>query len=673
MKRIKILLLFIILIVQLLMGIQLYSDKNMNFYLNTPMAMKNMNITVAKHIDKGMKEKLITTLLQTDNIISMDVKVTGNRTRIYYYSSIKGYDREILQSEKAVNEIKKGNSITRYSGNRFEKQQYDFRYMNEQTDIENIVVYSEDYQVLMQLYEQFHEIKDLNIDLLPEEGFIETVSDYSTEVIKQFAPYFVMVNLVFLIMLMLESTFMERKNSILKLHGFKESDIIFTALRKDLLRYLSIAFLLIIFSLWYLYCEWNIMLYMGWIGIFLFIQICILILDYSILYVVQKHIPVLSGLSNRFKNKGLLWLNFFVKVILAIMASQVLSAVINSMQLLSGEYQVASKLKEETVNMVQLGSLDGTKIEFNEKEMAALFYKTQDVLEKSGSLYIEASRLQYDYKADPNEEVFYDLTATLPNAIRVNDRTLHYFQIKDVEGNLISLKDEDRTQHPFAFIPQSIWNEERISSLKKDPMYADVTFQKIADGQKIFAFDAKVGLSNHGFIENTVFVLDGNTNTEHYLIDVSAHNGNSIRDKFKDWLTENDLPDVYNYTMPQDMINESVATLQMAVLQRSLQVGVLLIGIALLSYQNMYVFLKVNRKKIFVYKIMGGSLWKRYEEFLFSFIGNYALCSLILVLTKHAQSTGVLLIIILIDSLITLYLLQRLEKKSIAIELKGED
>lgn len=595
----------------------------------------------------------------------------GNENKISLYSNQTSWLKEITGSKKKYEEYVKNHKVTTYTGTRMEPQIYHFSDLRYQDlkDTKTLYVHvknPEDVQTISDA------LMNYPVNINPQENHEEAETQELPYPIKQALPFLLIVQLMFFVILLLEASFEEKKVSIWRLLGGKLNHILVRRYVKDIVVYIVCGIALGIISCFYLYITWKPSYYFLSLLIIYGCQLLSISLFYLILYLVEKRQAILDGISNNIRNRAIFFVDFVVKIVLVLLASTALSTGYQQLTLFINEYQMADNLKEMAKNKIQLDGMDGNKLEADEKVITELFYHTQEVMEDSDALYIDASSLAYDVDKSMQDDGFYDMTMKFTNAVRVNPAFMEKFPILDENGKRLDFTKRNVTENPVVCIPVNLWDDDAIAKLKQDSMYRSFEYIKIQEGQQIFAFDAKVGIHTHGFVEDAVLVLDGNYNMNYFLVDIGDMPGKTQADKFDAWQTKNGIEPVYFYKSPQEMIDIVIRDLRGKVLKYTLQLLLLLVSIVVLSYQFIYMYIKKYRKKIFVYKMLGASVFHRYESLFVSFVLCYAFVTGILFFQGKGGITLFEICIMAVDILITMLMIWQIEKKAIASELKGD-
>ncbi|MGX8852542.1 hypothetical protein [Amedibacillus sp. YH-ame10] len=653
---------------------QTNSDQTNQYYYHY--FKDHASLSVPAHLNDVKENKRLYQFVadnDTKGVTFLNTIQKQSKSIIYFKSNDDVYKKTLFSSSD-IKYLSSGDSVSKYTGDQLGKYTYEFHAFSPHTNaLEGmIVIYSLDQDVLVTIKEQLK--TQFNLD-----GEIQSASTQSHEK-ELFLPYsmeiglsyIAVVNSVLFVVLLLLYSLRQRKISVYRLYGKSVHKIIMEAWCKDVGLYLILMLILGTCYRFMLYSDGGINDYIKFMMIVGILQMLCFSLFYVVLYVLIKKSQILNGIRNHLQNRSLLVVNAAVKFMIIILSSIICTNLISSIILVSGEYETSKHLLEVTKNSIQFDGMRAD-LNFSNEELATIFYDTQAALEKSDSMYIDPTVYEYDFKKPSEEEIAYDLMMVFDDTVRVNKTFLKENQIVDINGDEINFLSEDQTMQPVFAIPESKWSDEQIQSIKESPMFQGMvfTFTKIKDGQEVFAFSAKAGIPTNGFIKDAIFLVDGGYETNRYIINLDNIKGDSMEKRYKNWLYKNDIPDIYFYRNPSDLVQIVVNDLQGKLIQSIVQFIFLLIAIFILSYQFIYTYICSHRKKIFIYKTNGASLLERYSGTLIIFLTIYILGIFALLFMSQNASMLSLLMIFGLDSSVVLYLLIRLEKHAIALELKG--
>lgn len=671
MRKLKCLFIVIIALFQCYICQEVYKEQSGAYYYDTVKEWNHLSIRFTQDTPMEKKSDVIADITKKKDIVMFSA-FKKQHTMLYVYSDIDTWLKNIISSSD-IGSFRQGKSIIAHTGDHREHETYemkDFRFAKMQ-DVTDLSVYTEHIAVLEDIQSRWNSDEMMDVDLEANTMTVTDTNEISPTMMSAL-PYFLIMNIIFLSISLLKLSFDEKKNSIAALLGISDGRRIVRDLFLTIGSYFIAMTMAVLLSLKFLYMDWNRMEYWRLLCLSALLQCSAFAIIYGLLWMVLRKQNIQGGLFQDSENTYLFFVIFGIKTIVLVLLVQISATTCSTLRLYWGQHQMAAEFLTKAENLVQMDDMNTDAIDLNREETANSFNDTQAVLGNSNAIYIEAIRLAYDYESDPNEEIFYDLTAVLPNAIRVNDACLAYFTIKDENGNPLDDTQKNRLEEPMVYRPEAYWDENVMQEIQENPAYQRVAFQKIANGQKGFSYHPKVATAQQGYLEDVIFVLDGNTNLNFYFIDVAQEKGASVKAKFEHWKRRQGLPNVSFFKEPKNDLAAIGDELWGKTIKSLLQFGLLLLSLGVLSFQYIYVYIKVNQKKLFLSKILGSSYTMRYFNVLLYILCCYMTAQGILFVQRQFIYMPCIVFILGLDAVISMLCIRMLENAAIVAMLKGE-
>ena len=507
-----------------------------------------------------------------------------------------------------------------------------------------------------------------------------------------------------LILMFLYNTFYETKKiSIIKLFG-NENHILFWNYQKN---FIYITFLSVVVSAIYNFIKYDNFEYMiGFlykISLFALIQFCIISV---LLLTIISRVKILKGLKGGYLGKYIYCLNTFAKIIC-------ICVVIYSGQTVYDTLKDTAIMKEKLKNWEIADDYGifypyyiGFDMSQNEEKNREITI-SQDLysyLNYRGALLVDATQFEEEF-----QKINKETSPIWQFNVSVNPNYLKIFSLYDTDGNRIQINEEESDL--ILLVPEkySSYEDEIITyyrNIQLDKIdtsrnYYGINCENLTnqnlhiiwlqDNQGIFGFSTRVMSNEEGYIMNAITlvvteknstVLDrmgvlGKGDLDPLKVFVGNHsNSYEAYHSLSSILDELALADnLKNLVSINENINERILELQA---QRRIALSMTLVGILLLAFlviQNTILDFHRNRQRYIIKKIHGIHLLKIYGTHMLISTAIYIIIGIAFTLlfsnNESIYYLSATLILIIMQSIISLFSIVKLERKHISNILKG--
>jgi|GEM_PF-3591995 len=621
--------------------------------------------------DKNLLYQNVQSICDDENAILYALKI--NKTKFDYYISFLSSNAQLPATKDYESILSKF-----YNDHRIDAQidlinvkatasHYYFHSFNSLQDVDVIGVYiisENDLTTLANtLKEKFElQIRWVNLESHQEQSYFYLLL-YSGRI-----NYLVLINIIIFMLLLLYLSLYSKQISIKKMFGLSSIRIICKEMFLTLLisMCVNILLLLIITLYWYNGIHLFSLEFLFISSITLFIQFMLILLYLILCSFIISRFKVSALLKNNrnINDYFLLLINGISKfVLLIIIANTILVSVSKTLKLYHEE-----KYKMEYLNIIKhYVRLDTFKDNLpNDRQlMGDIYFKTNDALINSDSIYIDAVNYQIDYNDTYNSS---DILAMLPNAVRINENFVSNFEIKNSVGTPITFNQHDFINNPTILIPERYKDDMQIQYIIHSFQNYQIIY--IQNNQSFFAFNSYVSLENKGYIEDAIFVIDGQYDNLKFYIKINLDQ--DIQLQIDDFLISNDILPVYNFLDPTIELKDYLIAVRQQFLESILQLGFIIFAFIILLYQTIFIYIRMYKRKIMVQKLHGFSVFKRYYNLLiFQALIYISVLLFIKLYNQFYYLSSTIRLLFLVDIALSFVIVQYLESMQISKLLKS--
>lgn len=509
---------------------------------------------------------------------------------------------------------------------------------------------------------------------------------------------------IMLILTFLYNIFYETKKlSIMKLFG-NENHVLFWNYQKN---FLYITILSVFISAIYSFIRHDnfeyIICFFYRVSIFALIQFGIIS---GILLIIMYRTNIIKGLKGGYSSKYIYYLNIFSKIIcfcVVIYSGQTVYDTLKDSAIMEEKMKNWEIADDYGIFYPYYIGFDMSKNEEKDCEIT-IGQDLYPYLNHRGALFVDATQFEQEFqKLNENTSPIWQFN------VSVNPNYLNVFPLYDTDGNQIQINDEESDL--ILLVPEkySSYEEEIVTYFKNTQLdkidtsrnYYGINCDNLAsqnihiiwiqDNQGIFGFSTRVLSNEEGYIINTIAlviteknstVLDrigilGKGDLDPLKVFVGNYsNSYEAYNSLSSILDELDLADnLKSLVSINENINERILELHA---QRRIALTMTIVGMLLLAVlviQNTILDFHRNKQKYIIKKIHGIHMLKIYGIHMFSSTAIYIIIGIAFTLLfSNSESIYYLtatLMLIVIQYMISLFSIVKLERKHISNVLKG--
>lgn len=401
---------------------------------------------------------------------------------------------------------------------------------------------------------------------------------------------------------------------------------------------------------------------------------------YSLMIVVFLLIDLLEvycikilNIKNTLKNKINTKLYSIVSILFKVVS--IFFIVIQLGNLVDQSYTLYTQLREikviqeKTQMMVKIEGTNPLNSLSNEQVVKEM-EKLERLAGDQKAIFLDAS----SYYLKQEHKSTYDPLTYLKRAIILDENTVEFFKIKDENGHLLKITKtktkQERYDHPILLVPTNKKNNpELISFLSSTGSHYKVIY--IMPHQRIYSYRPELGKIDHGWVTDAYLLVDGNVDLNQALIPV--HN-KDVKEGFKSLLKRYGIEDeTFVYIRPYQAFNNQIQLLKLKMRQTFIRTLFSLFLVILVLYQSIVTYYKSHMNRILILKVHGHSFIETYDFYFLMDLCIYVCLAILLAILAQPVGVGVLIVVYIMNLLIALMMIHRIEKTKIISYLKGED
>lgn len=405
-----------------------------------------------------------------------------------------------------------------------------------------------------------------------------------------------------------------------------------------------------------------------------FIIICIVFviwLLFSIIYgILIKNIKIYQSIKKSYSYQFIVGFHFILKGVFVFLSILFLYHSFTYTCSIIDEYTHSQILLDKVNTMVRLESYS-TKVSSSPEEMMEYSSKISKILEESHkAISINALRYNDSMKFLFEEENVYDPLYYLENAIIVNPHYLEVENILDLQRKPIYDANRDYKEKPVIYVPESMMNDIGVKSIQKNPDLNYFEFIPILDNQEVYSYQPGYIKSRNGFIKNSCIIVDGYISLEYCLIDVGTEN---LEEGFEKWCQENQIdPEGINVEKVENDLIIYLEQLKHELMIYAVGFIIGCIGLIILIYQFLSIYLDYHLRKIFILTIHGESVFYKYSAYFEYQLYLYTLMIFVCFIFKYIYFIPFCIVVLFIDYFIAYMIMKRIDKQVYLFERSGE-
>lgn len=448
-----------------------------------------------------------------------------------------------------------------------------------------------------------------------------------------------------------------------------------------------------------LFWLFSLELFIIYIGVILFT-----ILIISIPYIYVKRISLSNIIKNKRPVKATIRINNIIKVVLFTLIVIISIKTINNFKLISSVNKNSYSQWEKTKNYAVLPNFITT-----DNKMTSF---SQEEIKKERSLYLYFNKkgailADFDSCVPDNRKANaakhnndYEL-----DDITINPNYLKSHTIYDIEGNVVDISED--TVDSVLLVPDKYHDYEKeirdyYNDVKYEPCDNEKCTHKTVNGdinladqkqkiiwiksnQKFFSYLLAVNpLQGNCVVDPIARVLtESNGKLNRYYTIIGFHNS-PFKIKVDNPLNPKEfilpkLKEYYNmelYNFPIEIVYDRVET-EISNLKDQLKIInlaflILIIMISIITYQNLSLYFEQNKIKLIIQKLHGYKMKDKYKSYFYSTLICW-MCILIIsnLVCRDFKVIFIVLSLMIIELILTLIMIYKLEKKNILRFTKG--
>lgn len=429
-----------------------------------------------------------------------------------------------------------------------------------------------------------------------------------------------------------------------------------------------------------------------------------------------KRISIGQGIKNKNSTRFVFILNTLIKLGLATFVIGSGLWVWEQFQTIrQQERQLASwSMSEDYGTLFPFFGSAGRGRDYEIEMETAMFEGLFPLLEEMGSLLVNTSSYEaWDLEVNGMRGGSINRFTVIDGwrQMQVNPNYLRAFPLKDIGGNVIGIDDEE--ERVIVLIPEhyrgyeqeiiASINETRQSRINWSEIYFDRPISDVLrdaetyviwmpSHQQVFSFNPEVMPDRGNYLVDPIIQVMTRGNAVGVEL-VSMARGGGARDPWKVRLLDGDARLTYEQMLPylqafglddnfpglvtiNEAMLETISQLRMFMNFALWALAVMFVIFTALSLQNTVLFFRQYRQKFVIERVFGTSFWRTYKRY-FMYLGGTWILQLPLVWAASAvlglqMSWLVLALVPTVEVVLSVLIVQRLERKNKLAVLKGE-